>query len=107
MAVQCSLFKDGTIQGLMSDFVAISNFSLKLRPRMDFLYIFGYPQEIAIWNGHCLSMKSNDKPYIIIGTNKVMANYDTQLKLDLEEQYPDQCHRIGKDNKEIYFLTVL
>ena len=51
---------------------------------------------------HNLNLMINGVPFLLIATNE----FNQQIKCDLEEKCPDQCHAIGEGGRT-HLLTVI
>ena len=54
---------------------------------------------------HSLNVMINGTPYFIVSTR--IEGFDIQIKSDLVDQYPAQCHKIGDNGRETRLLTVV
>ena len=52
---------------------------------------------------YSLNVMMNGTPYFIV----TITRFDRQIKSDLVDQYPDQCHKIGDNGRETRLLTVV
>ena len=56
---------------------------------------------------HSLNVMMNGVPYLLIAT--VQKGFTQQIKCEIEDKYPNQCHTIGQSTDEDYYylLTVM
>ena len=52
---------------------------------------------------HSLNVMMNGTPYFIVSID----GFDSQIKSDLVDQYPAQCHKIGDYGRETWLLTIV
>ena len=62
----------------------------------------GLPQGIR-YIVHSLNVMMNGTPNFIVSID----GFDRQIKSDLVDQYPAQCHKIGDNGRETRLLTVV
>ena len=60
------------------------------------------PQGLKNIYGHSLNVMINSVPFLIVAT----PEYNQQIKCEIEEKCPDQCHNIGQKNVT-HLLTVM
>ena len=95
----CALISESECLVLTENKVIVVYLSDKTQKQLRF------PQGVKGINGLSLNMIVDGIPCFIIATNQ--DGFDSQIKSDMEEQHPNQCHTIGDDNYWNWLLTVM